>query len=148
MAKDSRDFPSSDEGWRAVLSPKQFQILRQKSTEMSGYSENTAGELEYELKKSQGTKIPKTGEYACVGCGTPLYSAASKFDSGCGWPAYYEGLPGVIKEVPDADGRRVEIVCANCDSHLGHVFKGEGFPTPTNERHCVNGVCLRYDPAK
>ena len=82
--------------------------------------------------------------YTCVGCGTPLYAAASKFDSGCGWPAYYEGIDNVIKEKPDPDGRRIEIVCSNCDSHLGHVFKGEGFPTPTNERHCVNGICLKY----
>ena len=82
--------------------------------------------------------------YTCVGCGTPLYAAASKFDSGCGWPAYYEGIDNAIKEKPDPDGRRIEIVCSNCDSHLGHVFKGEGFPTPTNERHCVNGIGLKY----
>ena len=76
-----------------------------------------------------------------------LYSAKSKFDSGCGWPAYSEGIPGAIKELPDADGVRIEIVCSTCNSHLGHVFKGEGFATPTNERHCVNGICLKYEPA-
>jgi peptide-methionine (R)-S-oxide reductase len=106
------------------------------------------GQLEYELKKKLGTKYPKDGVYNCVACKTPLYYAQSKFDSGCGWPAFYEGVPGAIKEVPDADGRRIEIVCNNCGSHLGHVFKGEGFKTPTNERHCVNGVCLKYEPAK
>eukprot|EP01034_Spumella_vulgaris_P030370 gene30370-37573_t len=58
------------------------------------------------------------------------------------------GVPGAIKEVPDADGRRVEIVCSKCDSHLGHVFKGEGFNNPTDERHCVNGICLNYEAAK
>jgi peptide-methionine (R)-S-oxide reductase len=63
-----------------------------------------------------------------------LYQATTKFDSGCGWPAFYQGLPGAIREVPDVDGRRVEILCNNCGSHLGHVFKGEGFPNPTNER--------------
>lgn len=122
-------------------------MLRQKGTEPSGFSEGTAGELEYELKKKLGTKYPKEGVYTCVGCKTPLYYATSKFDSGCGWPAFYEGVPGAIKEVPDADGRRVEIVCNNCGGHLGHVFKGEGFPTPTNERHCVNGISLKYEPS-
>lgn len=127
-------FPQDDAGWRAVLSPSQFQVLRQKATEPPDYSERTSGELEYELKKQFGTKYPKEGVFTCVGCGSPLYQATSKFDSGCGWPAFYEGLPGKIKEVADADGRRVEILCANCDSHLGHVFRGEGFPTPTDER--------------
>jgi len=129
------------------LNPSQFRVLRQKGTEPPGFSEGTAGELEYELKKKLGTKYPKTGVYTCVGCKTPLYYATSKFDSGCGWPAFYEGVPGAIKEVVDADGRRVEILCNNCGGHLGHVFKGEGFPTPTNERHCVNGICLKYEPS-
>ena len=81
-----------------------------------------------------GTKYPKEGVFTCVGCDAPLYYAKTKFDSGCGWPAFYQGIDGAIKEVPDADGRRVEILCNNCGGHLGHVFKGEGFPTPTNER--------------
>lgn len=140
--------PSDEVGWRTQLSPNQFAVLRNKATEPAGHSENTEGELEYNLKKDLGTKFPAEGQYGCVGCGVPLYSAKSKFDSGCGWPAYYEGLPGAIKEVPDADGFRVEIVCANCDGHLGHVFKNEGFPTPTNERHCVNGISLTYAPVK
>jgi peptide-methionine (R)-S-oxide reductase len=143
----STSFPSDTAGWRTKLSPMQFKVLRQQATEPPGYSENTTGELEYELKAKTGTKYPTSGQYNCVGCNTPLYSANSKFDSNCGWPAYYEGLPGAIKELPDADGRRIEIVCNNCSSHLGHVFKGEGFPTPTDQRHCVNGVCLKYEPA-
>ena len=129
------------------LTPNQFAVLRNKATEPGGYSENTEGELEYELKKELGTKYPKEGTYECAGCGKPLYKAVSKFDSGCGWPAFYEGLPGAIKEVADADGYRVEIVCAACDGHLGHVFRGESFPTPTDERHCVNGISLKYTPA-
>ena len=120
------DLPTDDNGWRTILSPDQFAVLRKQSTEPPGYSENTPGELEYELKKSVGTKYPKTGVYTCVACNAPLYTAQSKFDSGCGWPAFYEGVKGAIKEVPDADGRRVEIVCSNCNSHLGHVFKNEG----------------------
>ena len=131
---NSNGLPATSEGWRTVLSPYQFKVLREKATEPSGYSERTAGELEYTLKKELGTKYPKEGAFTCVGCGAPLYTATSKFDSGCGWPAFYEGIPGAISEVPDADGRRVEIVCSNCKSHLGHVFKNEGFPTPTNER--------------
>jgi peptide-methionine (R)-S-oxide reductase len=81
------------------LSPNQFAVLRKKATEPSGYSEETSGELEFELKKATGTKYPKTGTYDCAGCGTPLYMAVSKFDSGCGWPAFYEGFPGAITEV-------------------------------------------------
>lgn len=126
--------PTDESGWRTVLSAAQFRVLRQKGTEPPGFSESTPGELEYELKKKLGTKYPKEGAYTCVGCGAPLYYAQTKFDSGCGWPAFYEGVPGAIKEVRDADGRRVEILCNSCGSHLGHVFKGEGFPTPTNER--------------
>jgi peptide-methionine (R)-S-oxide reductase len=126
--------PTDDAGWRAVLSPTQFKVLRQKATEPAGYSEGTPGELEHELKKSTGSKYPTNGVFLCAACQSPLYTAASKFDSGCGWPAFYEGLPGAIKEIADADGHRVEIVCNHCGSHLGHVFRGERFPTPTDER--------------
>lgn len=115
--------PQDENGWRTVLSPDQFRVLRQKATEPPGFSERTPGQLEYELKKASGTKYPKDGTYHCVGCNAPLYTAKSKFDSGCGWPAFYEGYPGAIQEIPDADGRRTEIVCNNCGSHLGHVFK-------------------------
>ena len=138
--------PTSEEGWRAELSPNQFAVLREKATEPAGFSEANPGELEHELKKAHGTKYPSDGAYACAGCNAPLYYARTKFDSGCGWPAFYDGVPGAIAEVPDADGARVEIVCANCGGHLGHVFKGEGFPTATDARHCVNGISLRYDP--
>ena len=126
--------PMDEAGWRTVLTPSQFKILRQKGTEPPGYSEKTPGELEYELKKKVGTKYPTEGVFTCVACGAGLYFATTKFDSGCGWPAFYQGIPGAIKESPDADGRRVEILCNNCNSHLGHVFRGEGFPNPTNER--------------
>lgn len=129
-----------------MLTPAQFSVLRNAATEPPGYSENTDGELEYKLKTELKTKYPAEGAYRCVGCDTPLYYARSKFNSGCGWPAFYDGVPGAIEEKPDPDGSRIEIVCRACKGHLGHVFKNENFPTPTNERHCVNGVCLRYDP--
>lgn len=100
--KSAGDLPQTEEGWRTVLNPQQFRVLREKSTEPSGFSERTPGQLEFELKKSAGTKYPKEGTYDCVACGAPLYTAQSKFDSGCGWPAFYEGVPGAIKEIKDA----------------------------------------------
>ncbi|CCI46227.1 unnamed protein product [Albugo candida] len=74
----------------------------------------------------------------------PVYTSETKFDSGCGWPAFYDAVPNAIKSIPDPDGRRIEIVCANCNGHMGHVFKNEGFPTPTDERHCVNSASLIF----
>ncbi|KAI3770081.1 hypothetical protein L6452_01202 [Arctium lappa] len=122
----------SEEEWRAVLSPEQFRILRQKGTEYPG--------------TGQYDKFYEEGVYSCAGCGTPLYKSTTKFNSGCGWPAFYEGLPGAINRHPDPDGMRVEITCAACGGHLGHVFKGEGFRTPTDERHCVNSISLKFAP--
>ncbi|KAL0889989.1 hypothetical protein Bca101_013972 [Brassica carinata] len=121
-----------EEEWRAILSPEQFRILRQKGTEYPGTGEYN--------------KLFQDGVYSCAGCGTPLYKSATKFDSGCGWPAFFDGIPGAINRTADPDGRRIEITCAACGGHLGHVFKGEGFPTPTDERHCVNSVSLKFAP--
>ncbi|KAK8952535.1 hypothetical protein KSP39_PZI003821 [Platanthera zijinensis] len=86
------------------------------------------------------------GIYKCAGCGTPLYKSTTKFNSGCGWPAFFEGLPGAITRTPDPDGRRTEITCSACGGHLGHVFRGEGFSTPIDERHCVNSVSVKFVP--
>eukprot|EP00898_Chlorokybus_atmophyticus_P006373 jgi/Chlat1/6737/Chrsp50S06439 len=134
MSASDVSVQKTDEEWRAILSPEQFRILRKKGTEYPGTGE-------YNKHYDEGT-------YNCAGCGAPLYTSKTKFNSGCGWPAFYEGVPGAIKTNTDADGYRVEIVCAKCDGHLGHVFKGEGFPTPTDERHCVNSISLTFTPAE
>ncbi|KAI7845205.1 hypothetical protein COHA_001249 [Chlorella ohadii] len=80
------------------------------------------------------------------GCEQPLYTAETKFNSGCGWPAFYDFIPGSVDRHEDNSFgmRRVEITCSNCGGHLGHVFEGEGFPTPTDQRHCVNSLSIKY----
>jgi len=122
----------SESEWRAILSPEQFRVLRQKDTE-------PAGTGKYDHFKGEGI-------YTCAGCGTPLYKSVTKFDSGCGWPAFFDAIPGAVTRHEDISfGRvRTEIVCTACGGHLGHVFKGEGFTTPTDERHCVNSISLNF----
>jgi peptide-methionine (R)-S-oxide reductase len=113
---------------------------------------NNLNKQEAHVILNKGTERPFTGEYndfkkqgvfICRQCEQALYKTSDKFDSGCGWPSFDDEIPESIKRIPDADGRRVEIVCSNCDGHLGHVFKGEQL-TSKNVRHCVNSLSIKF----
>ena len=117
------------------------------------YNKLTPEEERVLLRK--GTDAPFTGEYTgkkdegmyiCRRCNAPLYMSRDKFDSHCGWPSFDDEIPGAVKRLTDADGKRVEIICNNCGGHLGHVFEGEEF-TLKNTRHCVNTSSIRFIPA-
>lgn len=121
----------NDQEWRELLSDEAYRVCRQNGTEppFSG---------KYYTNKEDGT-------YRCICCNAPLFKSDAKFDSGSGWPSYYESIEGAIKELKDTSHgmTRVEVRCASCDAHLGHVFP-DG-PQPTGLRYCINSVCLNFE---
>lgn len=136
--KETKMVTKTDEEWKAQLTPEQFRILRKAGTERPN------GKI-YEEFKNQGKGI-----YYCVGCETELFSSNEKFDSGCGWPSFYD--PSKVENVKTSVDYllgypRTEVLCAVCDGHLGHVFTGEGFDTPSDKRYCINGTVLRFRPS-
>ena len=130
------DVTKTDEQWRSELSADEYSVLRQAGTERPFTGEYTDTETE--------------GVYACRACGVELFTSQTKFASHCGWPSFYSPLAGDSVEYIQDDslpGRpRVEIRCASCGSHLGHVFEGEGYDTPTDQRYCINSIAMTLRP--
>ena len=127
----------TDAQWRERLTPTEYHVLRQAGTEppFSG---------EYTDTKTEGV-------YACRACGAELFRSSEKFESHCGWPLFFDPASSeavVLREDNTLGMRRVEVLCANCHGHLGHVFTGEGYPTPTDQRYCINSVSLRLNPSQ
>ncbi|WP_129714630.1 methionine-R-sulfoxide reductase [Pedobacter sp. SYP-B3415] len=134
----------------ACAQKKQKQETTRKETTKMGWNELTPEETRVIVNK--GTEYPGTGKllnnkekgtYTCKRCNAALYRSESKFESHCGWPSFDDEIKGAVKRIPDPDGSRTEIVCANCGGHLGHVFLGEGF-TSKDTRHCVNSVSMNF----
>jgi peptide-methionine (R)-S-oxide reductase len=125
----------SDAEWRAALTRAEYQVLRQAGTERAWTGEYTENK--------------QVGVYSCRACGTELFRSTEKFDSHCGWPSFFSPLAGDrIEEIVDRSAGmvRTEVRCAACGSHLGHVFAGEGYDTPTDLRYCINSISMRFQP--
>ena len=123
----------TDEQWRAELSPAEYAVLRKAGTERPYTGEYTDNH--------------RIGVYSCRACGAELFRSDQKFDSHCGWPSFFSPLAGsaIVERVDNSMGmRRVEVLCASCHSHLGHVFEGEGYSTPTDLRYCINSISLKF----
>ena len=123
----------TDEEWRAELSPEEYAVLRKAGTEPAF--------------KGEYTDTETTGIYRCKACQAKLFESDTKFHSGCGWPSFYQPITDTIEYIEDTTYgmKRVEVRCANCGSHLGHVFP-DGYGTPTGDRYCINSISLTLEP--
>ena len=131
------ELPKTEDEWRVRLTPGEYRVLRQAGTEAPWTGE-------YVDTKTKGI-------YRCRACGAELFTSDTKFDSHCGWPSFFSPLAeDRVRYIEDSSHgmRRVEVRCANCDSHLGHVFEGEGYPTPTDQRYCINSISLTLEPVE
>ncbi|MES2660917.1 MAG: peptide-methionine (R)-S-oxide reductase MsrB [Verrucomicrobiota bacterium] len=138
-AEPTGEVVKTDEEWKKILTPEQYAILRKSGTEPAH------GQV-YKQFKEQGE-----GSYRCAGCKALLFTSVQKFDSGCGWPSFYDPAKAEnvkLKKDITLGMVRTEVVCAKCGGHLGHVFEGEGFDTPTDQRYCINGGGLIFVPGK
>ena len=133
MQLDPKQFRTPEQ-WRAQLTPQEYHVLRESGTERPFTGEYT------------DTKT--TGNYHCRGCGAKLFASDAKFDSHCGWPSFFAPETDSVRYIKDRSmwQARTEVRCATCDSHLGHVFTGEGYDTPTDKRYCINSICLVLEP--
>ncbi|HEY2271554.1 MAG TPA: peptide-methionine (R)-S-oxide reductase MsrB [Jatrophihabitantaceae bacterium] len=137
--RSTKDLPAApvtktDAEWRAELSPEAYEVLRKAGTERAFTGEYTDNH--------------RIGVYRCRACGTELFRSTEKFDSHCGWPSFFSPLAGdrIIERTDGGWGMaRTEVLCANCHSHLGHVFEGEGYGTPTDLRYCINSISLSFE---
>jgi peptide-methionine (R)-S-oxide reductase len=126
----------TDAEWRDQLGPSAYAVLREAATERPYVGEYTDNK--------------RVGTYSCRACGAELFTSETKFDSHCGWPSFFSPLAGdaIIEKVDRSLGmKRTEVLCATCHSHLGHVFEGEGYNTPTDLRYCINSISMTFDEA-
>ncbi|MER7912972.1 peptide-methionine (R)-S-oxide reductase MsrB, partial [Streptomyces sp. NPDC096068] len=129
------DVEKPDEQWRAELTPAEYQVLRQAGTEPAF--------------RGEYTDTTTRGVYSCRACGAELFTSNEKFSSHCGWPSFYDPKDSDAVELIEDRSHgmvRTEVRCSRCGSHLGHVFAGEGYPTPTDQRYCINSISLRLEP--